>query len=193
MSGGTTMIITEFDRESIALKNQLTDLLALTWPKDYGETASEKVEELLTDNRIAVAALEDDQLIGFVGAIPQYAMTGWEMHPLVVSSTQRGNRIGARLVQYLEKEVASKGGLTIYLGTDDETNQTTLSEDDLFENPFEKIRQIKNKENHPFEFYEKQGYQIVGVLPDVNGWNKPDILMAKRVGKKVSESNTKQG
>ena len=181
------MIITEFDRESIALRSQLADLLALTWPKEYGETATDEVEALLADNRIAVAALEDDQLIGFVGAIPQYKMTGWEMHPLVVTSTQRGNRIGARLVRYLEKEIASRGGLTIYLGTDDETYQTTLSEGDLFENPFEKIQQIKNIENHPFEFYEKQGYQIVGVLPDVNGWNKPDILMAKRIGKNDSK------
>ncbi|MGM0123338.1 aminoglycoside 6'-N-acetyltransferase I [Enterococcus sp. AZ194] len=178
------MIITEFDWESVALRSQLADLLALTWPKEYGETATAEVTELLSENRIAVVALEDDRLIGFVGAIPQYGKTGWEMHPLVVTSTQRGNRIGERLVRYLEKEVASMGGLTIYLGTDDENFQTSLSEGDLFENPLEKIQQIKNKKNHPFEFYQKQGYQIVGVFPDVNGWNKPDIWMAKSVGKR---------
>ncbi|KAF1296443.1 AAC(6')-Ii family aminoglycoside 6'-N-acetyltransferase [Enterococcus sp. JM4C] len=181
------MIITEFDRESVALRSQLADLLALTWPEDYAQDTTAKIAELLSEERIAVAALEEDQLIGFVGAIPQYGVTGWEMHPLVVTSIQRGNRIGARLVKYLEKEVASAGGLTIYLGTDDEKAQTTLSEGDLFENPFEQVKWIKNKDNHPFEFYEKQGYQIVGVLPDVNGWNKPDILMAKTVGKKVTE------
>lgn len=34
---------------------------------------------------------------------------------------------------------------------------------------------------HPYEFYQKLGYSIVGVLPDANGFEKPDIFMAKRV------------
>jgi len=34
---------------------------------------------------------------------------------------------------------------------------------------------------HPFEFYQKQGYVITGVVPDANGVGKPDILMSKRV------------
>jgi hypothetical protein len=34
---------------------------------------------------------------------------------------------------------------------------------------------------YPYEFYQKQGYVIVGAIPDVNGFGKPDILMAKRV------------
>jgi hypothetical protein len=34
---------------------------------------------------------------------------------------------------------------------------------------------------HPFEFYQKCGFVIVGVVPDANGYSKPDILMAKRV------------
>ncbi|MDR3085239.1 MAG: hypothetical protein LBU47_02880 [Christensenellaceae bacterium] len=31
----------------------------------------------------------------------------------------------------------------------------------------------------PVEFYQKQGYQIVGVIPDANGPGKPDLYMAK--------------
>ena len=34
---------------------------------------------------------------------------------------------------------------------------------------------------HPYEFYVKMGYKIVGVIPDANGIGKPDIWMAKRV------------
>jgi aminoglycoside 6'-N-acetyltransferase I len=36
--------------------------------------------------------------------------------------------------------------------------------------------------NHPFEFYGKNGYKIVGVIPDANGFEKPDIIMTKRIG-----------
>jgi aminoglycoside 6'-N-acetyltransferase I len=31
------------------------------------------------------------------------------------------------------------------------------------------------------EFYQKQGFVIIGVMPDANGLGKPDILMAKSV------------
>ena len=69
----------------------------------------------------------------------------------------------------------------LYLGTDDEFFQTSLSQGDLFEDTFEKIQNIRNLARHPYEFYQKQGFQIVGVLPDANGPGKPDIWMAKRV------------
>jgi aminoglycoside 6'-N-acetyltransferase I len=39
----------------------------------------------------------------------------------------------------------------------------------------------QNLKNHPFTFYERLGYHIVGVIPDANGIGKPDILMAKRL------------
>jgi predicted acetyltransferase len=34
---------------------------------------------------------------------------------------------------------------------------------------------------HPFEFYQKLAYVVVGIVPDANGPGKPDILMAKRL------------
>ena len=44
------------------------------------------------------------------------------------------------------------------------------------------LAQIRNLNNHPYEFYQKVGFTIVGVIPDANGFGKPDIMMAKRVG-----------
>jgi hypothetical protein len=41
--------------------------------------------------------------------------------------------------------------------------------------------QIQNLGHHPFEFYRKVGFTIVGLLPDANGFGKPDIFMAKRI------------
>lgn len=81
----------------------------------------------------------------------------------------------------MEKEVASIGGITIYLGTDDKFNKTSLSNTDLYEDTYKKIECIENINKHPFEFYIKMGYKIVGVIPDANGIGKPDIWMAKRV------------
>ena len=80
-----------------------------------------------------------------------------------------------------EVQVRSKGGLTITLGTDDEDGMTSLANTDLYENLWEKIRDIRNLKGHPFEFYQKIGYIISGIVPDANGPGKPDILMAKRV------------
>ncbi len=179
------MIISEFDRDNLVLRDQLADLLRLTWPDEYGKEPMKEVEQLLTPERIAVSAIEGDELLGFVGAIPQYGKTGWELHPLVVASSHRKQQIGTRLVTYLEKEVASRGGIVIYLGTDDTEGQTSLSEVDLFDQTFEKLKEIKNKNHHPYSFYEKLGYQIVGVIPDANGWYQPDIWMAKRIVKKI--------
>jgi aminoglycoside 6'-N-acetyltransferase I len=34
---------------------------------------------------------------------------------------------------------------------------------------------------NPLAFYQRVGFEIVGVIPDANGPGKPDILMAKRV------------
>ena len=56
---------------------------------------------------------------------------------------------------------------------------TTLSGVDLYPNVLEHLLNIENLRSHPYEFYEKLGFSIVGVMPDANGPGKPDIYMAK--------------
>ncbi|MGX7148216.1 GNAT family N-acetyltransferase [Enterococcus ureasiticus] len=162
-------------------KQELAKLLSVTWPDDYPTLASQEIEGLFAEERIALGAIEGQHLIGFVGAIPQYGKTGWELHPLVVDPVYQHRNVGTDLVQALENEVKKQGGITIYLGSDDETSATSLSDTDLYEETFKKISTIKNYKHHPYEFYQKLGYQIVGVFPDVNGLGKPDIWMAKRI------------
>ena len=99
----------------------------------------------------------------------------------MVRVSQQGKGIGRALVADLEERVSERGGLNITLGTDDETQQTTLAGVDLFPHVWEHVTKIKNLKRHPYEFYQKQGYVIVGVMPDANGLGKPDILMAKSV------------
>ena len=92
-----------------------------------------------------------------------------------------GQVLGQALVADLEELVRARGGFTIQLGTDDETYMTSLSGIDLYPNVLEHLRNIRNLRSHPYEFYQKCGFVIVGVLPDANGPGKPDIFMAKAV------------
>ena len=78
---------------------------------------------------------------------------------------------------------SAKGCLTVYLGTDDEFGKTSLADADLFEDTFGKIEHIRNVRGHPYGFYQKIGYKIVGVIPDANGLGKPDIIMAKSLAR----------
>ena len=87
------------------------------------------------------------------------------------------------MVEDLEQQVHLRGGLTITLGSDDEDNMTSLSDVDLYENLWEKIRDVRNFKRHPYEFYQKLGYVITGIVPDANGIGKPDIIMSKKVAR----------
>ncbi len=160
---------------------QAAYLLRNAFPQAYSESAEAEVVNCLGAERVLLAAMEKDELLGFIGAIPQYGVTGWELHPLVVRVGRRGLGIGRKLCLALEDELRRRGAVTIYLGTDDEDFQTSLAGIDLYANTYEKIENIINYKNHPYEFYQKLGYKIVGVLPDANGVGKPDIWMAKRI------------
>ena len=105
----------------------------------------------------------------------------WELPPLVVHPERQKQGSGRALVADFEAQVKARGGLTIQLGSDDEDAMTTLSGVDLYENLWDKIAHIQNLKGHPYEFYQKCGYKIIGVIPDANGRGKPDILMGKRV------------
>ncbi|MDL1909131.1 GNAT family N-acetyltransferase [Chloroflexi bacterium CFX6] len=146
------------------------------------EDGLEEVGEMLEAGRICRFAVDGDgNLLGIIGGIPQYDGNVWELHPLAVRPDMQGKGIGRTLVLDFEEQVRLRGGLTITLGTDDEDDMTSLSNVDLYENTWEKIRNIRNFKGHPFEFYQKLGYVITGVVPDANGIGKPDILMSKKI------------
>lgn len=162
----------------------LVDAFREHWP-DAWPTLKEglhEVQEMLEPGRICrVAVDQKGDLLGIVGGIPGYDGNVWELHPLAVRPSLQGQGIGRTLVEDFEGQVRARGGLTITLGSDDEDGMTSLSNSNLYENLWEKVRDIRNLKNHPFEFYQKLGYVITGVVPDANGVGKPDILMGKRV------------
>lgn len=144
--------------------------------------AEQEVAEMLTPERILRVALAEGQVIGWIGGIPGYDGNVWELHPLLVAPEWQGQGVGTALIRDFEALVLAKGGLTIQLGSDDVTDATSLSGVDLYVDTWEKVRNIRNLKRHPFEFYEKQGYTIIGVVPDANGRGRPDITMGKRIG-----------
>lgn len=149
------------------------------WPTV--DTSLIEVKKSLVPGRISLVAILDGRVVGWVGGIPQYDGHVFELHPLVVDLGLQRKRIGSSLVKALEGEVAARGGLTLWLGSDDETGKTSLSGKDLYPNVLEQLRHIRNLKDHPYEFYLKNGFSVVGILPDANGIGKPDIYLAKRV------------
>jgi len=162
----------------------LVDAFRVHWPEAWPtfEDGLKEIHEMLEVERICRIAIDDDgNLLGIIGGIPQYDGHVWELHPLAVQPSMQEKGIGKALVDDFEGQVRLKGGLTIMLGSDDEDNMTSLSNVDLYENLWDKVKNIRNLKNHPYEFYQKMGYVITGIVPDANGRDKPDIIMSKRV------------
>lgn len=163
----------------------LFDSFKSDWPDAWPnlDATRQEVRQSLHPERICRAAVDQDgTLLGWIGAISQYDGRVFELHPLCVAAPYRHQGIGTLLVRDLESNVASLGGLTIYLGTDDENDLTTLSGVDLYDEPWRHIKEAKPISRHPLAFYRKLGFEIVGIIPDANGRGKPDIMMAKKIG-----------
>lgn len=153
------------------------------WPDAWPtlEDAHNEVSESFDEGRISRVAVDDNGVVlGWIGGQHFYSSV-WELHPLVVRIDQQGKGIGRALVADLEELVRQRGAITLMLGSDDQDDMTTLSGIDLYADLWHHVANIKNLKGHPYEFYQKLGYNIVGVMPDANGIGKPDILMSKRL------------
>jgi GNAT superfamily N-acetyltransferase len=184
------MRVTDLQPYDEAIIQQVGALLvtgfAENWPGHWTDQDSgvSEVRKSFTDSSLSLVAVDEDgSALGWIGGISQYDGHVWELHPLVVASAHQGQGIGRALVAALEARVRERGGLTITLGTDDESGQTSLSGVNLFPDPSPHIAAIRNLRRHPYEFYQLLGYVITGVVPDANGLGKPDILMAKSLAR----------
>lgn len=167
--------------ESMAV--MLFDGFSEHWPKAWPtiEASRAEVAEALGSERIRRIAVDGSEVLGWIGAIPQYRGHVWELHPLVVRADRRRKGIGRALVQDLEALVAARGGLVITLGTDDEDDMTSIGGIELFPDPLAHLARLSAIKGHPFGFYLRCGFVLTGVVPDANGIGRPDILMAKRL------------
>ena len=173
--------------EDPGLRKQMAELLVVGFREhwDAWATTEEALAEIqqILDKGFARMALDDggEQVLGWIGGLPEYDGHVWELHPMVVHPEYQKQGIGRALVADFEQQVKQRGGLTIRLGSDDEDDMTSLAGRDLYDGLWESIAHIQNLKGHPYEFYQKCGYAIIGVVPDANGRGKPDIIMGKRV------------
>lgn len=153
------------------------------WPNAWPDhdSAMTTVRDLLQPENIVLAAVshKSNDLMGWIGSLPQYDGHVLELHPLVVAEEHRGHGVGRALVHALEAEARRANYAVMTLGTDDEDNMTSLGGVQLLPDVWSHIANIQNYKQHPYAFYQKLGYVITGVVPDANGPGKPDILMAK--------------
>ena len=153
-------------------------------PSGYQGSGDAEAEVALRcgeDDWLGIAALEGERLIGWVGAIRTYSH-GWELHPLVVMPDRQRHGIGSALLAAIEDRARRDGVLTMFFGTDDEHGGTTLFGRDLWPDLAHHTATVEpSARGHALGFYRRHGYQVIGVLPDVNGAGRPDILMAKRL------------
>lgn len=182
------MKISDLTPEDTAAIEQIAELLMVGF-RDTGSVAWQTTEDAIAEvqnsflpRRISrFAADEQGTVLGWIGGLEVNPNNLWELHPLVVRQDSQTKGVGRALVADFEQQVAARGAHTVWLGTDDESARTSLGGIDLYPNVLEKLQNIKNIKGHPFEFYLKVGYQIVGVIPDASGFGRHDILMAKRI------------
>jgi aminoglycoside 6'-N-acetyltransferase I len=181
--------ILDLKPEDLTRQEQAGKLLVIGfvehWPRAWPDlqSAMEEVRDSLAEDRISrIAINEGGEVVGWIGGVQEYYGQAWELHPLVVHPDYQGKGIGKSLVSDFEEQVKERGGIMIFLGTDDEDEMTSLGSVDLYPDVLEHLSNLKNVKRHPFEFYQALGFTVVGAIPDANGPGKPDILMAKRVG-----------
>jgi aminoglycoside 6'-N-acetyltransferase I len=146
------------------------------------EAARKEVERCVNPQNInRIAINETNDVLGWVGAVRDYDGHAWCLYPMAVHPKFRTQGIGRALVTDLENLVRDQGAATLYLGTDDTLGMTSIGNKELYPNVLAHISTIQNLRRHPYEFYQKLGFTIVGVIPHANGWGKPDIFMAKQL------------
>ena len=157
----------------------LTDRMPEGWPTLAD--AREHLREMLDPARVVRGFVRGRQLLGWIGGLERYAGHVWELHPLVVRADHERRGVGRALVEDLEDRVRGMGIQSLFVGSDDELGQTSLAGIDLYPDVVAHLSRLENLRGHPIGFYQRLGYHVIGVMPDANGFGRPDIYLSKRL------------
>ncbi len=167
------------EQAALVLFEAFRDRAMDSWPTI--DDARKEVDECAVGEYLCIGIADGTRLLGWAGLRPMYEMT-WELHPMVIHPDHQRKGLGRLLLREIEEEARRRGIIGIALGTDDETYETSLSGKELSaSNIYDELRDLANTGRHPFEFYAKCGYLVVGAIPDANGPGKPDIWMWKKL------------
>ncbi len=122
---------------------------------------------------------ETGEPMGWIGAIKGERV--WEIHPIAVSPEYQRHGVGKLLVSDIEHLAKEAGAVSVWAGTGDETNSTSFSKVDLYNDLKSALERVEAPDDHAVNFWLGIGYSIVGVLPDEEGLGKPGIHFAKRI------------
>jgi len=165
--------------EAAAILVEALSLVPSAW-RDMPSARAEVAKFVDNPDRLAIAGVEGERLLGWIGGI-RHSRHAWELHPLVVDPAHQRMGYGRLLVRELEDKARAEKVCTIWLGVDDDFGGTNLFGADLYPDVLERLLRLAPTGKHPYTFYRRLGYAVVGVLPDVDGLGKHDILMAKRL------------
>ncbi|MEZ4618787.1 MAG: GNAT family N-acetyltransferase [Caldilineaceae bacterium] len=146
------------------------------------QDARDEVLESLEPKKISRVLIDESrQPLGWIAATPHSGGRVWEIHPVAVAPAAQGRGYGRILIADIEQLAQTAGALTLLVGTGDATDATTLSGVDLYADPATAIAGIRALRAHPYSFYVRLGFTVVGLVPDADGIGKPGITLAKRV------------
>lgn len=143
-----------------------------------------EVQHAFAADRVALAAMDDDRLVGWAAALPtSYGGQTWELHPLVVDPPAQGAGVGTALVDGLLERLGTRAAGTLLVSTTDGDRATSIGGIDLFPGVLDHLRTVRERRRHPLGFLRRCGFEVVGVVPDAAGPGRHDILLATRVPK----------
>jgi aminoglycoside 6'-N-acetyltransferase I len=109
--------IIDFDRTDQHLASQAAQLLVTGfkthWPAAWPDldSALKEIDDIVIPANIHRIAVDDNRnVMGWAGALSQYAATTWELHPLVIQPEFQSQGLGICLLNDLEAQVQKKGG-----------------------------------------------------------------------------------
>lgn len=147
------------------------------------EAAMKELQRASEEQILTSMAIEAGIPRGWIAAHPQ-GHGSWEIHPLLVDPAASGQGHGRILVEDIERKMRSKRGISVFLSTSDATHSTNLSDVDLYQDPLAALRDIGVRDKthgHAYQFWQRIGYTVVGVIPDAEGIGIPSIHLAKKL------------